>query len=101
MDSSLVALVMIQLLVEPHPVNLFLVYTALFNSPACLEFLLHPYKDYHPDHLLAMIQDKSTCDMMAMVLVTTRYGLLHYDYLIRRTGPFIFFFNLLNLATPL
>ena len=24
------------------------------------------------------------------VPVTTRYGLLHYDYLIRRTGPFIF-----------
>ena len=23
--------------------------------------------------------------------VTTRYGLLHYDYLIRRTGPFISF----------
>ena len=23
-------------------------------------------------------------------VVTTRYGLLHYDYLIRRTGPFIF-----------
>ena len=24
-------------------------------------------------------------------IVTTRYGLLHYDYLIRWTGPFIFF----------
>ena len=24
------------------------------------------------------------------VVVTTRYGLLHYDYLICRTGPFIF-----------
>ena len=33
--------------------------------------------------------------------VTTWYGLLHYDYLIRRTGPFVFLFNLLNLATPL
>ncbi|KAF8722469.1 hypothetical protein AX14_009789 [Amanita brunnescens Koide BX004] len=68
-DGSLVALVMIQLLVEPHLVNPFLVYAALFNSPACLEFLLRPYKDYHPDHLLAMIQDKSTRDTMATVLV--------------------------------
>jgi hypothetical protein len=68
-DGSLTALVMIQLLVEPHPVNPFLVYAALFNSPACLEFLLHPYKDYHPDHLLAMIQDKLTRDTVAAALV--------------------------------
>jgi hypothetical protein len=33
--------------------------------------------------------------------VTTRYGLLHYANLIRRTGPYCFSFNLLNLATPL
>jgi hypothetical protein len=33
--------------------------------------------------------------------VTTRYGLLHYANLIRRTGPICFLFNLLNLATPL
>ena len=33
--------------------------------------------------------------------VTTQYGLLHYDYLICRTGPFIFLFYLLNLATSL
>ena len=26
----------------------------------------------------------------AAVFVTTQYGLLHYDYLTRRTGPFIF-----------
>ncbi|KAF8325297.1 hypothetical protein F5887DRAFT_926200 [Amanita rubescens] len=68
-DGSLTALVMIQLLVEPHPINPFLVYAALFNSPACLEFLLHPYKDYHPNHLLAMIQDKSTRDTFAAALV--------------------------------
>lgn len=68
-DGSLTALVMIQLLVEPYPVNPFLVYAALFNSPACLEFLLRPYKDYHPDHLLAMIHDKSTRDTMAALLV--------------------------------
>jgi hypothetical protein len=36
-----------------------------------------------------------------MVCVTTRYGLLHYANLIRRTGPYCFSFNLLNLATPL
>ena len=32
------------------------------------------------------------CDGCAQMphSVTTRYGLLHYDYLIRRTGPFIF-----------
>jgi hypothetical protein len=33
--------------------------------------------------------------------VTTRYRLLHYANLIRRTGPYCFSFNLLNLATPL
>ena len=34
---------------------------------------------------------KLILDHRAMTLfVTTRYGLLHYDYLIRRTGPFIF-----------
>jgi hypothetical protein len=33
--------------------------------------------------------------------VTTQYGLLHYANLIRRTGPIIFLFNLLNLAMPL
>jgi hypothetical protein len=33
--------------------------------------------------------------------VTTRYRLLHYANLIRRTGPICFPFNLLNLATPL
>jgi hypothetical protein len=36
-----------------------------------------------------------------MVSVTTWYGLLHYANLIRRTGPYLFSFNLLNLATPL
>jgi hypothetical protein len=38
---------------------------------------------------------------MAEPSVTTRYGLLHYANLIRRTGPYCFSFNLLNLATPL
>jgi hypothetical protein len=37
----------------------------------------------------------------SLVTVTTRYGLLHYANLIRRTGPYCFSFNLLNLATPL
>jgi hypothetical protein len=44
------------------------------------------------------------CDMshfLTVVTVTTRYGLLHYANLIRRTGPYCFSFNLLNLATPL
>jgi hypothetical protein len=39
--------------------------------------------------------------LVARVFVTTRYGLLHYAYLIRRTGAYSFPFNLLNLATPL
>jgi hypothetical protein len=33
--------------------------------------------------------------------VTTRYRLLHYANLIRRTGLICFLFNLLNLAMPL
>jgi hypothetical protein len=36
-----------------------------------------------------------------VVSVTTRYGLLHYANLMRRTGLICFLFNLLNLATPL
>ena len=36
--------------------------------------------------LLQVIQCK-----LPGLYVTTQYGLLHYDYLIRRTGPFIFF----------
>jgi hypothetical protein len=38
---------------------------------------------------------------VAKPFVTTRYGLLHYANLIRRTGLICFLFNLLNLATPL
>jgi hypothetical protein len=40
-------------------------------------------------------------DFAIAAIVTTRYGLLHYANLIRRTGPYCFSFNLLNLATPL
>jgi hypothetical protein len=46
-------------------------------------------------------QHKGMNYVPSTVHVTTWYGLLHYANLIRRTGPIIFLFNLLNLAMPL
>jgi hypothetical protein len=68
-DGSLTALVMIQLLLEPYPVNPFLVYAAFFKKPECLDFLLRPYKDYKPEHLLAMIPDRETWELVAALIV--------------------------------
>ena len=70
-DGSLTALVMIQLLLEPYPVNPFLVYAAFFQSPECLDFLLSPYLEYKPEHLLAMIRDPETRELVAAVLAHT------------------------------
>lgn len=67
-DGSLTALVMIQLLLEPYPVNPFLVYAAFFNNAECLEFLLRPYREYKPEHLLAMMPDRETRDLLAAVI---------------------------------
>jgi hypothetical protein len=67
-DASLTALVMIQLLKEPHPVNPFLVYAAFFDNAACLDFLLRPYKEYKPEHLLAMISDPQTRNTVAGIM---------------------------------
>ncbi|KAF8320954.1 hypothetical protein F5887DRAFT_927957 [Amanita rubescens] len=53
-DGVLMALVMVQLLLEPYPVNPFLVYAAFFQDDSCFDFLLRPYQDYLPEHLLAM-----------------------------------------------
>ena len=63
-DGSLMALVMIQLLLEPYPVNPFLVYVAFFDSSKCLDFLLTPYQEYKPQHLLAMIPDRETWNLV-------------------------------------
>ena len=65
-------LVMIQLLLEPYPVNPFLVYMAFFDSPECLDFLLTPYREYKPQHLLAMIPDRETRNLIAAVLAHPR-----------------------------
>ena len=67
-DGSCTALVMVQLLLEPYPVNPFLVYAAFFDSPECLDFLLTPYREYKPEHLLAMIPDGETRNLAAAVL---------------------------------
>jgi hypothetical protein len=70
-DGVMTALVMVQLLLEPYPVNPFLVYAAFFENDSCLDFLTRPYQDYLPDHLLAMIHDKQTRDLVAAVLKMT------------------------------
>lgn len=70
-DGVLTALVMVQLLLEPYPVNPFLVYAAFFDNDLCLDFFLQPYQDYLPEHLLAMILDKETRDLVANVLKLT------------------------------
>ncbi|KAF8346155.1 hypothetical protein F5887DRAFT_916839 [Amanita rubescens] len=62
-DGILTALVMVQLLAEPYPVNPFLVYAAFFSEREPLEFLMDPTSpddEYKRDHLLAMIPDKET-----------------------------------------
>lgn len=63
-DGVMTAMVMVQLLVEPYPVNPFLVYAALFPGPESLKFLLDPPiedDDYKHEYLCAMIPDKETC----------------------------------------
>lgn len=70
-DGVLTALVMVQLLLEPYPVNPFLVYAAFFEDDSCFDFLAHPYQHYLPEHLLAMIPDKETRDLVALVLKMT------------------------------
>ncbi|KAF8318314.1 hypothetical protein F5887DRAFT_1073440 [Amanita rubescens] len=70
-DGVLMALVMVQLLLEPYPVNPFLVYAAFFQDDSCFDFLLRPYQDYLPEHLLAMLPDKETHDLVALVLNMT------------------------------
>ena len=59
-DGSLTALVMIQLLLEPYPIDPFLVYAGFFDNSRCFDFLLRPYHEYKPQHLLAMIRDEGT-----------------------------------------
>ncbi|KAF8332195.1 hypothetical protein F5887DRAFT_1080942 [Amanita rubescens] len=66
-DGSLTALVMIQLLQEPYPINPFLVYAAFFPDEKCLDFLAKPYGEYKPEHLLAMIPDKETQALVAAI----------------------------------
>ncbi len=63
---------MIQLLLEPYPVNPFLVYAALFEKPECLDFLLRPYRDYKPEHLLAMMPDGEQ-GLVAALIAHNRY----------------------------
>jgi hypothetical protein len=64
-DGVMTVMVMVQLLVEPYPVNPFLVYAAFFNpGPESLEFLLDPPledDDYKHEYLCAMVPDKQTC----------------------------------------
>lgn len=63
-DGVITAMVMAQLLVEPYPVNPFLVYAAFFPGRESLEFLLDPLveddEDYKRDYLHAMIPDRET-----------------------------------------
>lgn len=70
-DGSLMALVMTQLLLEPYPVDLFLVYAAFFNGPECLDLILSPYREYKPLHLQAMIRDQPTRIRIAMLITHT------------------------------
>jgi hypothetical protein len=67
-DGSLTALVMVQLLLEPHPINPFLVYAAFFDDYMCLDFLLRPYQEYKPEHLLGMIPDHQTRKTVAAIM---------------------------------
>jgi hypothetical protein len=62
------ALVMIQLLREPYPVDPFLVYAAFFDNSRCFDFLLRPYGEYKPQHLLAMIRDEVTWQLVSALL---------------------------------
>jgi len=68
-DGIMTAMVMVQLLVEPYPVNPFLVYAALLpKGPECLEFLMDPPspdEDYKREYLFAMIPDKDTRKALA------------------------------------
>lgn len=67
-DGVLTALVMVQLLLEPYPVNPFLVYAAFFDNDSCIDFLVRPYKDYKPEHLISMILDKEDRDLVFALL---------------------------------
>ena len=70
-DGSLTALVMIQLLLEPYPVDPFVVYAAFFENGDCFDFLLSPYREYQPQHLLAMIRDQNTRKLISALLAFT------------------------------
>ena len=40
-DGAITALILVQFLLMPYPVNPFLVYAAFFSGPECIDFLLH------------------------------------------------------------
>ena len=70
-DGSLMALVMIQLLLEPYPIDPFVVYAAFFENRDCFDFLLSPYWEYQPQHLLVMIWDRNTQKLISALLAFT------------------------------
>ena len=79
-----------------YSVNFWPVHYKLSSKNSTLQVLAMTFFDSEGTVIMKWVQqydDKNQLEHAPLIayagFVTTRYGLLHYDYLIRRTGPFI------------